>query len=135
MCFLVEAFVGKKLRAVAGRTRWIRGLFVVNGLIWLCFSLRGLILTDTAYGLPPESSWIISVMMAGNGVALLVFGWLVKLRERRFNNFAVAYVGLNAVLSITDEAGLFDYLVLSLNLMLLVLLLIEGRRLPAKKIE
>jgi hypothetical protein len=107
-------------------------LFVLNGVIWLVFSIRGMFSHGEGFGLSGESvwvAWVISGMMAANAVLMLLFAWRVPRGGRLFNLAAVAYITLNAILSITDEAGLYDYLVLGLNLALLILLLIEGRKL------
>ena len=99
--------------------QWIQGLFVLNGAVWLLFCVQTLISDDGAFGLLAGPAGVILGLMFVNGVLLFALAWLAPRRNRWWYFFSVGYVGLNAVLSITDQVGFFDYLVFTLNLVLL----------------
>lgn len=109
------------------RLKWIRGLLFLNGVIWLLFSLNFIISPGHAYGLSESSVWILAVMMAVNGMVLIALGWLVVRVKAWLLRASFGYVLINGILSITDQSGIFDYLVLFLNLVLLILLVREMR--------
>jgi len=90
-------------------------LFFLNAAIWVFFLI--LFLSDQA------SSWVIPILMAGNALAMLVCGLGLGKRNRYFYYLSLAVVGINIILTVTDEVGLFDYITLLLDLVILTLLI------------
>jgi tetrahydromethanopterin S-methyltransferase subunit D len=110
---------------VSIRRSWLRALLLINSAVWFVFCVQGLFSNSQRFGLPSGSSWIISVLMAGNGLVLMIMALIIVRGSRLVLFLAAGFVSVNAVLSITDQVGFWDYLVLGLNLVILVLLLID----------
>jgi hypothetical protein len=95
-------------------------LFFLNALIWVFFMI--LFLSDQVTPGDPVSSWVIPILMAGNALALLACGIGIGRRTRIFYFLALAVIAINILLTLTDQVGLFDYLTLLVDLVILVLL-------------
>jgi hypothetical protein len=99
-----------------------RIMFFVNAAVWLVFGLASLLsraLVDDSL-----ARWVITVLMLINAVVMFWFG--IKIASGRAWIFflAILYIAINAVLSITDQFGWIDALILLLNLIILGLLFI-----------
>jgi uncharacterized membrane protein (DUF2068 family) len=106
-------------------TSLARILFCLEGVIWTAVAV--LVLTRSiSVGVQQTTMiWILAGLMLGNAAFMFLFAWQV-LRDRRFLDFfALLVVGINLVMSVTDQVGLFDMLALALNLILLGVLLKE----------
>lgn len=71
----------------------------------------------------------IITLMAINAIIFLLLAYAVKLQNKLVYWFTIFYVGINAVLTITDQVGLYDYLTLALNLVTLITLFINKNKL------
>ncbi len=60
--------------------------------------------------------------MIGNALAMLACAIGLGRRSRLFYYLSLAVIAFNLLLTITDQVGLFDYLTLLLDLLILVLL-------------
>jgi len=78
--------------------------FVLLGLVWIAFAV--IILLRLPGG--PVAAWIIAALMLGNACVLLWLAWGIGRRSPRFYYLALAVVAANAVLSITDQVGIYD---------------------------
>lgn len=67
-------------------------------------------------------AWVVAGLMFGNAGAMLLSGWGLAKRKRGFFFLAIAVVGVNILLTVTDEFGLFDLIVLVIGFALLALL-------------
>lgn len=106
-------------------------LFLLNATFW--FVLGAINLASIA-GISGQvvGLMVLGVLMLANGAALLAAG-LGLGRPRRWRYFfAVALVLANLVLTVTDEFGLLDFVVLALNAILLVLLLVVRKHFTAE---
>ena len=63
---------------------------------------------------------VIVVLMALNGILYILLA-LPDIRKPFFMPTAIAFPAVNTVLTVTDQPGFFDYLVLAWNSVLLVL--------------
>ena len=107
-------------------------LFFLNTLIWIFFMI--LFLSDQASPGDPVSSWVIPTLMAGNALAMLACGVGLRKRNRLFYYLALVVIGVNLLLTVTDQVGLFDYITLLIDLVILVLLVAaRGAFTPASK--
>ncbi len=95
-------------------------LFFLNAAIWVFFLF--LFLSDQVTPGDPISSWLVPILMVGNAIAMLVCGLGLRKRTRFFYYLAVLVIGINILLTFTDQVGLFDYLTLLIDLVILVLL-------------
>ena len=103
-----------------------QALFFVNAAIWFLFGAINLIrVMETGSAV----RWILTAVMIANAAILVWFGVDIADEQTQLFPLVIVYVALNAVLSITDQFGWIDFLVLLLNLCLLGLLFIIWHRL------
>ncbi len=105
-------------------------LFVVNAAIWIALGISTLVRMEDQEAM----AWVLAGLMFGNAGAMLLSGWGLGKETRGFFYLAVAVLAVNIVLSVTDEFGLFDLIVLLIDLVLLALLIATRTRyLPARQ--
>lgn len=95
-------------------------LFCLNALVWALFLI--LFLSDQVQPGDPISSLVIPILMICNALAMLACAIGLGRRSRLSYYLSLAVIAFNLLLTITDQVGLFDYLTLLLDLLLLVLL-------------
>ena len=102
-----------------------QALFFANAAIWFLFSAMNLFRVIEAGS---ALRWVLTIVMIANAAILLWFG--VEIADGRMQLFplAIVYTALNAVLSLTDQFGWVDFLILLLNLCLLGLLFVTRHR-------
>jgi len=100
-----------------------RWLFILNGVIWI--SLGVATLTRGASGpASPGTMHIIGAMMFGNAAAFLYLGWRI-VHNKVIDLIAAALVlGVNIILTFTDQMGFLDWATLVLDLVLAGLLVL-----------
>lgn len=69
---------------------------------------------------------MVGILVFGNAAAMLLAGIVIGWPRRLFYLFALAVLGVNIVLTFTDQVGIWDVLTLLVDLAL-VGLLIAGR--------
>lgn len=96
-----------------------RYFFFLNAAVWLIVGTLGFIQVTASM-----RDWrlILSVLMIANAIVMIWFGVMIISGRSWIFFLAILYVALNAVLSITDQFGWIDALILLLNLCLLGLL-------------
>lgn len=100
-------------------------LLLLNGLLWLGLG---------AYSIAPISdehaavAWAVVGLMFANGLVLLLAAWGIGRGSRRLYWLGLAQVGVNLLLSVTDQVGAWDWIVLLLNAVTLALLFTQRRR-------
>jgi lysylphosphatidylglycerol synthetase-like protein (DUF2156 family) len=95
-------------------------LFFINTAVWIFFLV--LFLSDQAHPGNALSSLVIPVLMGGNALAMLACGIGLGRRSRIFYYLSLAVIAVNILLTVTDQVGLFDYITLLLDLVILILL-------------
>ena len=100
-------------------------LLYVNALVWLMFAVLGSFRAITGAG---ALRWILSGLMLINATAMFWFGLKIISGNARIFFFAILYMALNVVLSITDQFGWNDFSILLLNLIILGLLFVTRQR-------
>lgn len=103
-----------------------RAVFFINALVWLVFGLLSLFL---ALEVGTATRWIYSLLMVANAAVLFWFGRTIASGRNSIFFIAILYIALNVILSITDQFGMVDALILLLNLCLLGLLFMIWQRL------
>jgi hypothetical protein len=101
-------------------------MFFVNAAVWLAFGIASLLSQALVDG--SLARWVITIMMLINAVVMFWFGMKIVGGRNWIFLLAILYVALNAVLSITDQFGWIDALILLLNLCLLGLLFVTRNR-------
>jgi hypothetical protein len=102
-----------------------RAVFFINALVWLVFGLLSLFL---ALEVGTATRWIYSLLMIANAAVMFWFGLIIISGRNKIFFLAILYIALNVVLSITDQFGMIDALILLLNLCLLGLLFVTRQR-------
>ena len=99
--------------------------FFLNALVWLVFGVMSFSLAFNGTG-----SWrfVLSALMLINASIFMGFGFLIRKGKTRVFFMGILYVAVNVVLSITDQFGWFDFLIMLLNLVLLDLMFITRQR-------
>ncbi len=92
-------------------------LFMILGVIWLLLSVISLI------RFPGLSSWILACLMIGNAGMLSLVGWGLGSRHRRIYYMALIVLLVNIVLTLADDFGIYDFIILVLYLVLSGILL------------
>jgi hypothetical protein len=103
-----------------------QGTLFLNATVWGIFGVLGVF---RAVEGGSALRWFLSALMFANAVVMVWFG--VKIVSGRNGVFilAILYMALNVVLSITDQFGWIDALILLLNLIVLGLLFVTRQRL------
>jgi len=107
--------------------RATQALFYLNAAIWVLFA------TTTVIGMMAESPAqtatiaVLGALMFGNAAALLVVGLGLASRKRWPYVMALTIVAANILLTVTDQFGLPDLIILVLDVVLLGLLVADRR--------
>jgi len=107
-------------------------LFFVNAAVWLTFgglSVFRFLDDDSRMRL------VYAALMIANAVVMLWFGVMVMTKRNWIFFLAILYMAVNVVLSITDQFGWVDALILLLNLVIFGLLFITRQRMRQSEIE
>ncbi|MBN1264714.1 MAG: hypothetical protein JXA25_04425 [Anaerolineales bacterium] len=98
--------------------RWLYGL---NALIWVTIGVFTL-LRGASGSAPADIMIVIGVMMFGNAAMLLYLSWRIVYQKTLDLVLAALVLGVNILLTFTDQMGFFDWATLVLDLLLAVLL-------------
>lgn len=102
-----------------------RLLFYLNTAIWLVLAAVSLVrLARGTAAAQPVVLLIIAALMVGNAGAMLLAGWGLG-RARIFFPLALLLLGINILLSFTDQVGFLDLSTLLIDLALLVLVILN----------
>lgn len=95
-------------------------MFLVIAAVWVAFALMTLLASSatTAVG-----AWLMALLMCATAAALAWLAWGIGKQDRRYWVSGLLVLGVNVVLTITDEFGVFDLVTLILDLGLVGLLL------------
>ena len=103
-----------------------RTLFFINAVVWLAFGVSSLLFRALDGG--SLTRWVITAMMVANAVVMIWFGVMIVSGRNWVFFLAILYMALNVVLSITDQFGWVDALILLLNLVVLGILFLARHR-------
>ena len=102
---------------ISSLLKWTRILFFLNAVVWLGLGILSLSFRALDDGSLVQ--WVITVLMLINGLVMICFGIMIISGGSLVFTLAILYMSLNVVLSITDQFGWVDALILFLNLCLL----------------
>ena len=106
-------------------------LLLINGLLWIGLAVYSLL--RFPFGdVHQFAAWVVIGLMFANALILLLVAWGLGRGSRFLYWLGLAQVMLNLILSVTDQIGLWDLLVLLLNAIILALLFAQRRRFGVK---
>jgi len=108
-----------------------RILLFVNAIVWLVF---GGLSFSRAFSGTSDLRFILSVLMVANAIAMIVLGVLLASGRAWVFFVAILYMALNVVLSITDQFGWVDALILLLNLIVLGFLFVTQQQMKQARV-
>jgi len=100
--------------------RMTQALFYLNAAVWVVLGIASLALIKDG---PAYTPWIIAILMFGNAAALLLCGWGIGTRHNGFLYLALVVMGVNILLTFTDQVGALDLATLAIDVILLGLLI------------
>ena len=104
-------------------------LFYVNAAIWLLFGATSLF---RLAGSQAVVLWVVAALIFGNAAAMLLAGLGLGAQRRLYAYFALAVLGVNIVLTFTDQFGVLDFATLVIDVVLLGLLIATRGLYPKK---
>ncbi len=114
----------KKQNPIAKTNQWIRiaqVLLLVSALIWVVLGIWYFVRFQDSQ--PLAATLAIAIMMVVNAVVFLAIAWGIGRRSTLAYYFGVLYLIGHIVLTITDQVGLVDFVILMLDLVLLTIFL------------
>jgi len=102
-------------------------LFYFNAFVWLGIGIITLFNLTYKNTLTSLAGLIIAILVVGNSAAMLLAGIGLGRRKKFFLYFALLVLGVNILLSITDEFGLLDLLTMLYDVGMLAYLLWNRR--------
>jgi hypothetical protein len=103
----------------------MQALFFANAATWFLFGAMNLFRDIEAASV---LRWILTIVMIANAAILLWLGVEIADGQTQLFSLAIVYIALNVVLSLTDQFGWVDFLILLLNLCLLGLMFVTRHR-------
>lgn len=104
-----------------------QGVFILTGAIWVF--LGGAALFKAQGAAAGSLPLVTAVLMLGNAVALLFCSWAVGQQQDKLDYLVLTVLILNLSLTITDQFGWLDALVLALYVILLgMVVMLRSRR-------
>lgn len=94
----------------------VRGLMGGLFLLWLVFGI-----------LTWENSIVLSILLILNGVIFGFFAVVCKSRNRTLRWLLYIFIAVNIILTLTDQIGIYDWIVLVLYLALIGFLIAEDK--------
>jgi hypothetical protein len=102
-------------------------LFLLNALIWLGFGIATLVGVGARNPDQPGMLVVIGALMFGNALAMLLAGWGVGRGGWVWMLLALALLGVNILLTFTDQVGFLDWATLAIDLVILGVLVVKWR--------
>jgi len=106
-------------------------LLALNGLLWIGLGIYSLVRFPVGDA-NKIFAWVVVGLMVANALALLWVAWGVGRGSHFLFRLGLAQVGVNLILSVTDQIGAWDLIVLLLNAITLALLFAQRRHFGVK---
>ncbi len=106
-------------------------LLALNGLFWIGLGIYGLVRFPVGDDHAVFAGVVVGLMFA-NALILFWVAWGVGRGNQRLYWLGLAQVGVNLILSVTDQIGAWDLIVLLLNAITLALLFAQRRQFGVK---
>lgn len=108
--------------------RFTRLLFFLNTILWLAFGISTVVGVVSSYQEDTLMQWMVAIMMFGNAYAMMISGIGILSRRKIFYLLALTVIIVNIILTFTDQFGLFDFITLVINAVILVILVASWGR-------
>ena len=108
--------------------RAAQALFYLNTATWVILGVWSLLRIANGSPVGPITAAIIAILMFGNAAAMLLCSFGLGKQQARYFTLALVVLIVNIVLTVTDEFGLWDFITLVLDIVLLVLLVVTRKR-------
>lgn len=106
-------------------------LLALNGLFWIGLGIYGLVRFPVGDDHAVFAGVVVGLMFA-NALILLWVAWGVGRGNQQLYWLGLAQVGVNLILSVTDQIGAWDLIILLLNAITLALLFAQRRQFGVK---
>ena len=94
----------KRTAAIAAQVAML-----AQAVLWIVFAVMRIIKISGSMDV------VLALLMVANGIAFAVLGCLLKRRWLPLKILTVSFLLINLVLTVTDQMGVYDWLVLGLN--------------------
>lgn len=84
-------------------------LLLLNAIFWFGYPVYSIFLDEYLSSIPEVLRWAILILALGSSIILTLIAFLLKRRNRWGGDAGVLMLALMAVLSITDEFGVLDF--------------------------
>jgi uncharacterized protein YebE (UPF0316 family) len=108
--------------------RFTRLLFFLNTILWLAFGVSTVAGVVSSYQEDILMQWMVAIMMFGNAYAMMISGIGILSGRKIFYLLALTVIIVNIILTFTDQFGLFDFITLVLDGVILALLIASWGR-------
>ena len=98
-------------------------MFILIAALWLVFGIGSVL--HTANTAPRLTLWIVPILMLANVFVMLGLAWGLGKKPKLFFNLACGIMAVNIILTITDEVGIYDLLMLLAEVVIVVYLIIK----------
>lgn len=98
-------------------TKTLSGFLIILCIVWIVLG----IIYITKIQIYALQHWVIMVLMILDGICFGVFAYFVNKKLRFIYIILLLFVIVNAILTVTDQVGILDWLVLLLNLSVIML--------------
>ncbi len=103
-------------------------LFWLDAAVWLTFGIWSMVRIRNGGVGSPATLWVIAILMLGNVAAFLWCSWAIQKQPGWYRFTIIAILAVNIILTFTDQFGIFDFLTLLLDVILLGIMLILHQR-------
>ena len=103
-------------------------LFWLDAAVWLTFGIWSMVRIRNGGVGSPATLWVIAILMLGNVAAFLCCSWAIQKQPGWYRFTIIAILAVNIILTFTDQFGIFDFLTLLLDVILLGIMLILHQR-------
>ena len=103
--------------------RTVQILFSLNAAIWVILGILSLVNIENNSTVPKLLLQVIAILMFGNAGALALSGYILSKRVKWSYYLSMVVLGINIILTVTDQVGTLDWITLAIDILLLSLLM------------
>lgn len=97
--------------------QFLRGLLISLCVFWIISGIIFITRMDTS----TFQYRVIMILMMLNGIFYALFTYLISIKARIIYFMLILFILVNAILTITDQVGVIDWVTLLINIIILVL--------------
>jgi hypothetical protein len=107
----------------------LKGLLICFCIFWIVMGV--IFITKTQ--ILAVQYWIIMILMMLNAICFAIFTYLIKKKNLVIYIMLILFILINAILTVTDQMGIIDWVTLLFNIIILVLSILRTILLFKKK--